>query len=284
MQIESISRDPLFYASHWGLDLQPGFLHTPRATLAFGHRGREAVVLKVMQDGSDEHQGAAALVHYAGDGAVRCLEQLGHAVLLERVEPGFTLSRQVLAGDDDQAMRSLCGVIRRLHAHSGIPGGPEGFPTVERWGAGLASARHGALHPLLPAALVERAEKMYEALCYSQGPRRLLHGDLHHDNVLYSAARGWVAIDPKGVIGEPEYELGAALRNPGLDTALYADRAIIARRIAIAADELGFERMRLAGWCFSQAVLSSVWAAADGESERAIARGIAVADATWPLL
>jgi streptomycin 6-kinase len=38
--------------------------------------------------------------------------------------------------------------------------------------------------------------------------------DLHHYNVLSDSGRGWLAIDPKGLVGEVEYEVGAAIRNP----------------------------------------------------------------------
>ena len=61
---------------------------------------------------------------------------------------------------------------------------------------------------------VERAQRLYVGLCASQTSTRLLHGDLHHYNILRDGDRGWVAIDPKGVVGEVEYEIGAALRNP----------------------------------------------------------------------
>jgi streptomycin 6-kinase len=87
---------------------------------------------------------------------------------------------------------------------------------------------------------------------------------------LFRAVRNWVAIDPKGLIGEPEYEVSAALRNPTLKTNVYADAAIIERWVAIAVDELGFDRMRMLGWCFSQAILSSIWALEDDDSDVAI--------------
>ena len=69
---------------------------------------------------------------------------------------------------------------------------------------------------------------MFAELCASQRGVRLLHGDLQHYNVLFDRRRGWVSIDPKGVLGEPEYEIGAALRNPARP-ALYAVRAIVER-------------------------------------------------------
>ena len=66
----------------------------------------------------------------------------------------------------------------------------------------------------IPRALLDPAQRIYADLVRRSAMPALLHGDLHHYNVLSDRARGWCAIDPKGVVGELEYELGAALRNP----------------------------------------------------------------------
>jgi streptomycin 6-kinase len=92
----------------------------------------------------------------------------------------------------------------------------------------------------------------------------LLHGDLQHYNVLYDNKRGWVAIDPKGVIGELEYEVGALLRNPMELPELYTQRATVERRVEILASVLPLDRSRVLRWCFAQAVLSAIWGVEDG--------------------
>jgi len=89
-------------------------------------------------------------------------------------------------------------------------------------------------------------------------------GDLHHDNILEDERRGWLAIDPKGVVGETAFETGALLRNPGPDPALWADAKTILRRTAILAERLGLERQRILAWCFAQAALSALWRLEDG--------------------
>ncbi len=270
------------YRAHWGLILEAQVIRTPRAALAFGRQGSRAIALKVMAPASGEHAAASALAYYGGEGAVCCFDCFEDALLLERLVPGTPLTSVVLAGDDVRAMHILCALMRRLHAMADAVA--TGYPTVEQWGASLAGYRQQREHPALPFALVARAETMYRELCGSQQRRVLLHGDLHHDNVLFDTMRGWTAIDPKGVIGEPEYEVGALLRNPTSDTTRYAATPIVARRIAIAAATLGFDRRRLAAWCFAQAILSSVWAYEDGAAESAIARGVALAHASLPLL
>src|SRR4029079_11177091 len=90
---------------------------------------------------------------------------------------------------------------------------PAACATVEAWGLGFERCL-AATDTRLPRELVLRAQRVYSELAAAQREPALLHGDLQHYNVLCDERRGWVAIDPKGVIGELEYEIGAALRNP----------------------------------------------------------------------
>ena len=110
----------------------------------------------------------------------------------------------------------------------------------------------------------------------------LLHGDLHHDNIL-AAGDAWLAIDPKGVLGEPAYEVGALLRNFwDRDTSDAVRRQMSARRVAILAETLGFDRRRIAGWGVAQAVLSAWWSYED--HGHGWEWGMAAAAALAPLL
>jgi streptomycin 6-kinase len=87
----------------------------------------------------------------------------------------------------------------------------------------------------------------------------LLHGDFHHFNIL-SSERGWLVIDPKGVIGPPEYEVGPLLLNPWDDFRQKPDALrITERRLAILSERLGFPRERLRDWGLCHAVLSAWW-------------------------
>ncbi|MDI6769489.1 MAG: aminoglycoside phosphotransferase family protein [Anaerolineales bacterium] len=81
---------------------------------------------------------------------------------------------------------------------------------------------------------------------------------MHYFNIL-SSARGWLAIDPKGVIGPPEYEVGPLLINPW-DRLKGADAVRISeRRIAILAERLDFDRQRIRAWAMAHSVLSAWW-------------------------
>ena len=108
-------------------------------------------------------------------------------------------------------------------------------------------------------------ENLFFELLESSEPPVLLHGDLHHDNVLSTIEGEYLAIDPKGVLGERCYEVGAFLRNPSLDL-LKKEKLgkIMRRRVDMIVERLGFERERVIGWGISQAVLSAIWCDEDG--------------------
>ena len=94
------------------------------------------------------------------------------------------------------------------------------------------------------------------------------HGDLHHGNVLSATREPWLAIDPKGVAGEPAYEPGALLRNPFPHLLELPDvRRLTSRRLDILAGALAVDRDRLRAWAFAQAVLSAVWHIEDARDD-----------------
>jgi len=166
-------------------------------------------VLKVVQRPNDEWHAGDVLAAFGGRGVVRVLEHTAGAMLLERLDPGTPLVELVRSGGDDAATAIVADVLAAM-----TPGAtPPSSPTVSDWARGFA--RYQATSDTrVPRPLVERAEQIYVELCASQRSPRLLHGDLQHYNVLLDRSQGWTAIDPKGVVGEIEYEIGAAMRNP----------------------------------------------------------------------
>jgi streptomycin 6-kinase len=242
-------------ASRWGLRLGPrlpsGVNWVAEATDRDGHD----VVLKLLDDPADAE--AAALRLLDGRGAARLLdadEALG-ALLIERVRPGTPLD----TADDERATRVLAELMPRLWRP--VPRG-HALPTVEGWGEGFARhrARFGGGAGPLDAGVFARGEAAFAELVASSAPRVVLHGDLHQDNVVRAEREPWLAIDPKGVIGEPAYEPGVWLHNPvpGL-LDLDAPGRVLARRLDVLAETLELDRERLRAWGFAQAVLSAVW-------------------------
>ena len=98
-------------------------------------------------------------------------------------------------------------------------------------------------------------------LCASANERVVLHGDLHHDNILRSTREPWLAIDPNGIVGDPGYEVGALLFNPDPDDRDEALTALVPSRVEQLAEEWGMPAERVVAWGFVKAVMSEVWSA-----------------------
>src|SRR5579859_2414687 len=167
-----------------------------------------------------------ALRLYDGRGIARVLEAepTEGALLLERLTPGTPLMAVV----DDDAATEIAGQVMRQLWRPLPPNHP--FPSVAQWAGGLARLRSGydgSTGPL-PADLVARAEAVFRGLLDSSTEPVLLHGDLHHQNILAAQRAPWLALDPKGVAGEPAYEVGALMRNPSPQPG-----AVLARRATI---------------------------------------------------
>jgi streptomycin 6-kinase len=122
--------------------------------------------------------------------------------------------------------------------------------------------RHPGDSPL-PRRLVTRALGLSDELCASAASRVVLHGDLHHDNVLRASRDPWLAIDPHGVVGDPGAEVGPMLYNPDPANRDPSLVALVPARCEQLADGLGMDVDRVVAWGFVTAVLSGVWTAED---------------------
>ncbi len=224
--------------------------------------GTPAVLKLGVPTGTSLAEEAPALAAFAGRGAVRLLraDLARGALLLEQVEPGWR-ARDLVPGRDAEATSAAIGVMRRLH----VPP-----PPGCRMPDALAQARafddyatvHGSAGPL-PLDLVGRAGGLMRELSASATGRVVLHGDLHHDNILRATREPWLAIDPHGIVGDPGYEVGALLYNPDPDNRDEALTALVPARVEQLADELAMPVDRVVAWGFVKAVLSDVWSAED---------------------
>jgi streptomycin 6-kinase len=228
---------------------------------------------------------AATLGAYAGRGAVRLLahDPARGAHLLERAEPG-TPASALVPHDDAAALAALLSVRRELHAAAPPEDGV--IPDVSRLGRSFDRyLRTYAGDEPLPRRFVVTAARLLDELCTSAPQRVVLHGDLHHDNVLMAAAgrERWLAIDPHGWVGDPGYDLGAILFNP-LDNPSAAVLDLMPARLEQIVADGGQPRDRAVAWCFVKAVLSDVWTT-EGEGDvDPVSRATEVARRLEPLL
>jgi len=243
----------------WSLELDEPFENLSYNLVLPGRMpdGTE-VVLKLGVPCRELFTEASALRLFAGVGAVRLLSaDAARGILLtERITPGTPLHS--LQGDAEATHIAAVLMLRLWRK----PPAKHSFSSLAVWFRAferLRSKFDGGSGPF-PPELIARAECTFAELNTSSDGDVILHGDLHHGNILYSANSGWVAIDPKGICGDPGYEVGSFMLN-GLPTEVSDSviREIFDERLSIFSNVFQTGRERLAGWAFCHAVLSAVW-------------------------
>jgi streptomycin 6-kinase len=242
-RLERVARE---VAAEWQLELGGPIAMSCYSFVA--PAGADAVlkVRSLCDDESDEE--ADALERWDGDGAVRLLRQdrERRAILLERARPGDDLS----AVAEDEATAIAVEVGRRLWREAGEPFRWVG-DHVPRW---LADAERAAE---APASLIALGRELYASL--EPGRSRLIHGDFHHHNILDAGGRH-VAIDPKPMLGEPEFDIPSFLWNP---LGQHMTVEVTQRRLAAFA-EIGLDQWRMRAWT---AVRGAYLGADDSDAE-----------------
>ena len=209
-------------AADWGLELGKPFALARHSYVAPAGDGSVLKVRGQEDDESDEE--AEALELWDGGGAVRLLrrDRGRRAVLIERARPGIDLSRLA----DEEATAVAVEVGLRLWQPAAAP-----FRWIGDWVPRWLDAEPNELTPVARELLASLAV----------GDTTLVHGDFHHHNILASS-RGWLAIDPKPMLGEPEYDVPTFLWNP-LPCRLRVEH-LESRLAAFAAAGLDEERIR----------------------------------------
>jgi streptomycin 6-kinase len=229
---------------------------TETSLLGFGACGSQPVVLKVVRkENGEEWRCGEVLEAFRGEGMIRPLEYTAGAVLLPRLRPGHDLSLLCIEGRDEEATDILASLMQRM---ASAPANLAGVRSVDRLQPEFAQYRNGA-DGFIPASYVDRAEELFAELCRTQRNVRLLHGDLHHYNVLFDTDSGWAVIDPWGARGEIEFEVGAALRNPVDVPALLGNPSVIERRLRTYEAQLKLNPDRALKWAFAMTVLGILW-------------------------
>ncbi|MEP3300240.1 MAG: aminoglycoside phosphotransferase family protein [Pseudoruegeria sp.] len=170
--------------------------------------------------------------------------------------PGPGLGDVSREGQDGMATRTLAHVAAQLLSKPVTR--PDFAPDLAQWVAPIFDCQR-------PDWMTEKQQKRVgdmQVLCRemlkSCTTPRLLHGDLHHDNIRYDG-HNWVAIDPKGVWGDPAYETANAFRNPkGFEGLNQSDR--IEHMVACFSEALQIPAERIRAWAAIKCILSSVWA------------------------
>lgn len=257
--LDSLPETVGLLSDKWQLSALKPFSNLTYHYVLAGERNNRPVVLKIGFDQAVVRQEAAALRTFDGQGCVKLLvhDETHGALLVEWLVPGTTLSTYFPAREKE-SVEIASGIVKKLH-HVEQPDLSQ-FPTVESWLLTLDKPW------AVPQKQLNKARLLRDQLLATAAKPILLHGDLHHDNILFDQARNsWCAIDPKGVVGEFVYDLGTFVRNPDnlLRKRSHA-KQIIKTRIDLVVAQLNLDPTRIRDWGFVQSVMAACWDLEDG--------------------
>lgn len=203
----------------------------------------------------DSLRGADFLQWRDGVGCVHLLDRTGNMLLMEHAGT-VTLRDHLETHGDLSATRIAAEVLTEYHRPSDrVP--PASLLPLPRYFASLFSKAErdrldGARSPYVEAA------EMADVLLADQRDVRPLHGDLHHENIMFGP-RGWLVIDPAALIGDPALDVANMFSNPldRFDLTLSEER--IAEMAAIFAEALGRDVRTILRYAFAYGCLSAAW-------------------------
>ena len=241
-------------AKKWNLSHLKAFSNLTYNYVLSGYQnGNVPVVLKVGIENDLLQKEAEMLRFFVNYGAVTLIDSCDGALLLQRCVPGYSLTNY-FPNDEENSIEIIANVIKKLHSASLKQNMSTVTPLKELL---------NDLYQLSNVAenYVAKARDFSESLLKTTTKNVVMHGDLHHDNVIYDeSAQSWKIIDPAGVIGDPTYEYTSFMINP-IDKIWKCDNAlsIIEKRIQKFAQIADINPHRLRQWTFAKAVLCLVW-------------------------
>jgi streptomycin 6-kinase len=240
----------------WELTPDGPLLHGAVGVIAPVRRadGTPAVMKVSLPHPGNVHEPDAFTV-WAGHGALHLYERedAHYAMLLERVHQD-TLDTE----PDVETAIAAAGLISRRLAVPAPAGLPRLSEQAEGWEEELRKDAAQLPRPL-PRYVVDTAAATLRELGRSQ-PEVMVHGDLHFGNVLRAEREPWLAIDPKGEVGDPAYDTFTVIRSRG-EELLAADdlKAAVLRRVAVFAEASGLDRERAHRWAHYRTVRDAHW-------------------------
>jgi streptomycin 6-kinase len=216
------------------------------------------MVIKLAVPGEEFLTEVKALQLFKGNGMVQMLDvdKEKGILILERIRPGTNLAS---LENDEEATTFASQVMKKLW----IPAPKySNLPTMvhrEKQLIQILMKHPQGIGPITGEWLQEAVETFHSLNELGNQPF-LLHGDLHHYNILQDRHKSWIAIDPKGLIGDREYDVIQFLLNKLPSEHL---TTVIERRIDILVQELNLDKKRILLWGFAHTVLATCWSIED---------------------
>ncbi|MFJ5769826.1 aminoglycoside phosphotransferase family protein [Psychrobacillus sp. NPDC093180] len=252
------------YLEKWDLQLEG-----PVDNLSYNYvlkvideNGNKAI-LKLGVPNYDFENEIRTLQAYDGKGCAKLLiaDAKHGAMLLEYLHPGKMLSK---VHDEQTAIQHFAKVWTSIRT-SVMKN--DSHPAISDWLVAFDSysEKNPEEEGGISLDFIQQAKTYYKDLVDTSRGNELLHGDLHHENILYSESKGWMAIDPKGVIGDSYFDVISFLINQ----LFHHDnpKTVLKNRVEMLCEELQLEKARLLKAAIVMATLYACWGVEDKDPD-----------------
>ena len=215
--------------------------------------GRPAMLKVVLKDGA--YRGFRLLAAWDGMAAVKVFRFDDYALLMERATGDRSLVQMTWSGREEEVNRIICAVVQQLHANPRAM-----LPDLVPLSTWFQSLQFAAEYE---GGFFARGNAVAQQLLAAPQGQVALHGDIHHGNILDGGPRGWLVIDPKGLIGERGFDYANIFCNPDLTVAGSPER--LSSQVKLIAGLTGVTAERLLRWIIAWSALMATWMIQDGE-------------------
>lgn len=252
-----------FYSEKWNLTYQNLVTETATSILYEVRKNNDSYILKILNEVGkvDEAGGAIALKAWDGNGSVNLVESDEDALLLEKLDlPNLYSFSEI--NKEDRATEVFIDIIKKIHSITPdqyvnqFVGLDKVFDFFDKTPSDIENRE-----------MFPRAQKVAKNLLETTSKQVLLHGDLHHENVMRRTTSEYVCIDPKGYIGDPSYEIATILKNPWAYPEISESEIICLKRAKSFSKQLQLPLDRILSFAFVHMCLSVLWSHIDGSRE-----------------
>lgn len=203
----------------------------------------------------EERIGGQLMKWWNGQGAAKVFLQKENAILMERATGTRSLKEMANNNQDDEASAIICSVIAKLHSVSHKPIPEKMVPLSQRFRSleMIAGKEEG---------LLKKSWLTAQHLLREPREITILHGDIHHQNILDFGTHGWLAIDPKGLLGERYFDYANIFCNPDVETATKPGR--LEKQAQLISQLAKLDYQRLLQWILAYTGLSAAWHLEEG--------------------
>ena len=262
--LQSLEANVTHIAEEWGLTVESAVTNLSyNYVIHVIDQNGNPYILKIGLPGFDFNNEIRTLQFYNGEGCAKLVKADAEkgAMLLEWLQPGTMLCTET---DEEVVIQNFCNVWKQIRRP--LPGAGD-FPTVLNWATAFANyqSNYAANDGPIQNEWVEMAAAYLHEIQQSSLESELLHGDLHHENILFSNERGWLAIDPKGVAGSPYFDVVSFMINH-----LFTKpdpEALLKLRVDLISKLLQLDRDKLLRAAVSMSTLYACWGVEDKDPD-----------------